>query len=126
MVADHLDSMKSSGDAVDVILVGGGSILLPDRIAGAKKLCKPDHFAVANAIGSAISKVSGAYEKLISYDETPREKALETARAEAVELAVRAGARRETVEIVDVEDVPLQYHTGNTCRVKVMAAGELG
>ena len=71
MVEDHLDSMKSSGDAVDVVLVGGGSILLPDHIAGAKKLYKPDHFAVANAIGSAISKVSGAYEKLISYDETP-------------------------------------------------------
>jgi hypothetical protein len=71
MVEDHLDSMKSSGDAVDVVLVGGGSILLPDRIAGAKKLYKPDHFAVANAIGSAISKVSGAYEKLVSYDETP-------------------------------------------------------
>ena len=45
--------------------------------------------------------------------------------AEAVELAVQAGARRETVEIVDVEDVPLQYHVGNTCRVKVKAAGEL-
>ena len=126
MVEDHLDSMKSSGEAVDVVLVGGGSILLPDHIAGAKKLYKPDHFAVANAIGSAISKVSGAYEKLISYDETPREKALELAKAEAVEMAVQAGALRDTVEIIDVEDVPLQYHVGNTCRVKVKAAGELG
>jgi N-methylhydantoinase A/oxoprolinase/acetone carboxylase beta subunit len=126
MVEDHLDSMKTSGEAVDVVLVGGGSILVPDRIAGAKKLYKPDHFAVANAIGSAISKVSGAYEKLVSYDEIPRETALETAKAEAVELAVRAGALRDTVEIIDVEDVPLQYHVGNTCRVKVKAAGELG
>jgi N-methylhydantoinase A/oxoprolinase/acetone carboxylase beta subunit len=126
MLEEHLDSIKTSGEAVDVVLVGGGSILVPDRIAGARRLYKPEHFAVANAIGSAISKVSGAYEKLVSYDETPREKALETAKHDAIELAVQAGAIRETVEIIDVEDVPLQYHVGNTCRVKVKAAGELG
>jgi N-methylhydantoinase A/oxoprolinase/acetone carboxylase beta subunit len=126
MVEDHLDSMKTSGEAADVVLVGGGSILLPDHIAGARKLYKPDHFAVANAIGSAISKASGAYEKLVSYDEIPREQALEMAKAEAIELAVRAGALRDTVEIIDLEDVPLQYHVGNTCRVKAKAAGELG
>ena len=47
-------------------------------------------------------------------------------RAEAIEMAVQAGALRDTVEIIDVEDVPLQYHVGNTCRLKVKAAGELG
>ena len=29
------------------------------------------------------------------------------------------------VEIIEVEDVPLAYYPGNTCRVKVKAAGEL-
>jgi N-methylhydantoinase A/oxoprolinase/acetone carboxylase beta subunit len=125
MVADHLDSMKTSSEDVDVVLVGGGSILLPSHIGGAKHLYRPDHFAVANAIGSAISKVSGSYEKLVSYDQIPREQALAAAKTEAIELAVQAGARRETVEIIDMEDVPLQYHVGNTCRVKVKAAGEL-
>ena len=33
--------------------------------------------------------------------------------------------KRDTVEIIDVEDVPLQYYPGNTNRVKVKAAGEL-
>ena len=50
---------------------------------------------------------------------------LERAKAEAVELAVAAGAVRESVEIIDVEDVPLQYYPGNTCRVKIKAAGDL-
>ena len=57
----------------------------------------------------------------LNYDETPREQAKE----EAVELAVAAGAIRETVEFIDVEDVPLQYYLGNTCRVKIKAAGDL-
>jgi N-methylhydantoinase A/oxoprolinase/acetone carboxylase beta subunit len=125
MVEDHIDAMKASHDDVDVILVGGGSVLLPNHLAGVKKLIKPKNFAVANAIGAAISKVSGTYEKLISYDETPREKALELARRDAIEMAVQSGAKPETVEIIDVEDVPLQYYPGNTCRVKIKAAGDL-
>ena len=74
---------------------------------------------------SAISKVSGNYEKLVDYLATHREQALEEAKAEAARLAVEAGAVEESVEIIDVEDVPLQYYPGNTNRVKVKAAGDL-
>ena len=61
----------------------------------------------------------------MDYNEIPREQALAQVKAEAVELAVNAGAVRESVEIIDVEDVPLQYYPGNTGRVKVKAAGDL-
>ena len=122
---DALDAMKVSADDVDVILVGGGSIVLPENLTGAKNVTKHENGGVANAIGSAISKVSGTYEHLIDYNEISREEALEKARAEAVELAVAAGAIRETVEIIDAEDVPLQYYPGNTARVKIKAAGDL-
>ena len=125
MVEDSIDAMKVSSADIDVILVGGGSIIIPDQLAGTKSVVKPDYFGTANAIGSAISKVSGTLEQLINYDETPREAALSRARAEAVELAVEAGAVRETVEIIEVEDVPLAYYPGNTNRVKVKAAGDL-
>ncbi len=122
---DSIDAMKVSSEDVDVILVGGGSIVLPEDLAGAKSVTKHEYGGVANAIGSAISKVSGTYEQLIDYNEIPRDEALEKARAEAVELTVAAGAIRETVEIVDAEDVPLQYYPGNTARVKIKAAGDL-
>lgn len=125
LVEDAIDAMKvSSGDS-DVILVGGGSIVLPEDLAGAAQVVKPDHFGCANAIGSAISKVSGTFEKLMNYDELPRDQALAQAKAEAVELAVAAGAVRDTVEIIEVEDVPLAYYPGNTNRVKIKAAGDL-
>lgn len=125
MVEDAIDAMKVSSDDVDVILVGGGSILVPEKLAGAKSVSKPEHFGTANAIGSAISKVSGNFEKLMDYTVTPRDESLEIAKKEAIEMAVAAGAVRETVEIVDMEDVPLQYYPGNTCRVKIKAAGDL-
>ena len=125
LIEDALDAMKLSSDPVDVILVGGGSIVVPERLAGARQVALPQHFGVANAIGSAISKVSGVYEHLVDYNEIPREKALEEARRQAIALAVAAGAVEETVEIIDVEDVPLAYYPGNTCRVKIKAAGDL-
>ena len=32
---------------------------------------------------------------------------------------------RDTVEIIEMEDVPLAYYPGNTNRVKIKAAGDL-
>ncbi len=125
LVENSIDAMKISSDDVDVILVGGGSVILPETLKGAKTVHMPEHFGTANAIGSAISKVSGTYEQLINYDEIPREQALEQAKKDAIELAVTSGARRDTVEIIDIEDVPLAYYPGNTSRVKVKAAGDL-
>lgn len=125
LVEDAIDAMKVSSADSDVILVGGGSIILPEKLAGAANVVKPEHFGCANAIGSAISKVSGTFEKLINYDELPREQALAQAKDEAVEIAVAAGAVRDTVEIIEVEDVPLAYYPGNTNRVKIKAAGDL-
>lgn len=125
LLEDAIDSMKVSNADVDLILVGGGSIILPEKLTGASSVIKPENGGVANAIGSAISKISGNYEGLVDYLATPREQALEEAKREATELAVRAGAIRETVEIIDMEDTPLQYYPGNTNRVKVKAAGDL-
>lgn len=125
LIEDSVDAMKVSNVDVELVLVGGGSIILPDKIAGASKVIKPKHFGCANAIGSAISKVSGTFEKLMNYEELPREESLEKAKSEAIELAVEAGAVRDTVEIIEVEDVPLSYYPGNTNRVKVKASGNL-
>jgi len=125
LAEDGIDSMKISNADIDVILVGGGSIVLPENLMGAKTVSKPNHFGIANAIGSAISKVSGTLEKLVNYDEIPREKALQQAKEAAINIAVESGAVRETVEIIDVEDVPLAYYPGNTNRIKVKAAGDL-
>ena len=125
MVEECLDALKLSNDDVDVILVGGGSIVLPKELAGTAHVYNPEHFGCANAIGAAISKVSGNYEQLIDYNQIPREQALEQARQEAARLAAEAGAIEETIEIIEVEDVPLAYCVGNTCRVRVKAAGDL-
>ena len=124
-VEDAIDSMKLSSNDVTVILAGGGSVIIPSDLKGASEVIVPQYSGCANAIGSAISKVSGYYEKLVSYDEIPREQAIKLATNEAILEAARSGARMDSVEIVEIEDVPLQYYPGNMVRIRIKAAGDL-
>ena len=120
-----IDSMKTGKDDVDVILVGGGSIICPDKLDGTSNVFKPEHSQVANAIGSCISKISGNCEKLLSYNDYKREEAIELTKNEAINNAINAGADKNTIEVIDVEDFPLQYQTNNTYKVKVKVAGDI-
>ena len=61
-------------------MVGGGSVLLGDELPGASELIKPEHFAVANAIGAAIGQIGGEVDRVFALDAVTRAEALETAR----------------------------------------------
>jgi N-methylhydantoinase A/oxoprolinase/acetone carboxylase beta subunit len=54
-----------------------------------------------------------------------RDEAIASAKDEATERAIAAGADRESIQIVDVEDVPLAYLPGNATRIRVKAVGDL-
>ncbi|WP_188206861.1 hydantoinase/oxoprolinase family protein [Alkalibacillus aidingensis] len=124
-VEEAIDRMKTSADPIPVILVGGGSILLPDQLEGASVVHRPNHFGVANAIGSAIAQVSGQIERVFTLDELGREETLELAKKMAKDEAIQAGASPEDLEIVDFEDVPLAYLPGNATKIRAKAAGTL-
>ncbi len=65
MVADAVDRIKTTADPIPVVVVGGGSVLLPDELPGASRLVRPEHFAVANAIGAAIAQVGGEVDRVV-------------------------------------------------------------
>jgi len=125
MIGEAVDRMKTSAEPIPVVVVGGGSVLLGDRLPGASRLVRPDHFAVANAIGAAIAQIGGEVDRIVSLDRVSRARALDDAKGEAVEKAVAAGASPGTVTIVDVEEVPLAYLPSNATRIRVKAVGDL-
>lgn len=124
MTEDALDRMKLARGPEPLIVVGGGSILVDDRLAGASEVLRPKHYEVANAVGAAIAQISGEVDWVAPLAEG-REQILARARAEAVERATANGARADTVRIVEIEDVPVPYMEESMTRVRVKAVGEL-
>lgn len=125
-IAEAIDRVKTMKGEVPLIAVGGGSVLLADRMPGISEVLRPKNYDVANAIGAAIGTVSGQIDRIFSLDRTPRADVINQACDQAKEQAVRAGADPNRVEIIDIEEVPLSYLSNPAMRVRVKAAGPLG
>ena len=126
MLAEAIDRVKTSREDRPLIAVGGGSILVPDRIPGVSEIVRPEHFDAANAVGAAIASVSGQVDRIFHLGPDGRQAILDEARDEARERAVAAGADPGTVQIIEVEEIPLAYLTSPAVRIRVKAAGILG
>ena len=120
-----VDRVKVSQGDVPVVLVGGGNILLGDTLPGASRILRPEHAGVANAIGAAIAQVGGQVERVYALEAGTREEAIADCTSAAIRQAVAAGADPATVEVVEVEEVPLTYIPSNATRVRVKAVGDI-
>ncbi|WP_033292651.1 hydantoinase/oxoprolinase N-terminal domain-containing protein [Amycolatopsis jejuensis] len=120
-----IDQMRVSAEPLPVVAVGGGSILLPDRLPGIGPVTRPGNHAVANAVGAAIAQIGGEVDRVYAIEHDGRSAALEEAKREAVERAIAAGARPSSVTIIDFDEVPLPYLPGNATRIRVKAVGDL-
>ncbi len=126
MLADAVDRIKTARGDQPLVVVGGGSVLVPERIPGVGEIHRPEHFEVANAIGAAIALVSGEVDQIVHPGPGERERVIEELCANAKDRAVQAGADPAAVEVVEIEEVPLAYLTGSATRVRVRAAGAMG
>ena len=124
MLDAAVDRSRISPEPIPVIAVGGGSILVPDRLGGLPVI-RPGHHAVANAIGAAIAQTSGEVDRVYSLDTLSREAALAEAEAEARQKAIASGALPDSIVITEREDVPLAYLRGNATRVRVKVVGDM-
>jgi len=125
MVEVVIDRMKTTSEDMPVITVGGGSILLPDRLKGASEVIKPENLEVANAIGAAISQISGSIDGVFDVAAKGRDAVIAEVKEAALGEAIKAGADAQTVEIVDLEEIPLAYLPSNAVRFRVKAVGKL-
>jgi N-methylhydantoinase A/oxoprolinase/acetone carboxylase beta subunit len=121
---DAIDQMKTSSRPVPVILVGGGHMLLSRPLRGTSEVHRPKHADVANAVGAAISMVSGRVDRLFDFA-AGREKALEQAKEEARAAALAAGAEPGSIDIVEITEMPMTHMRTTAVQVKVRAVGRL-
>ncbi len=116
--------MKTDATPVPLLAVGGGAMLIPPTMPGISQVVHVEHSAVANAVGAAIAQISGETDQI--FRDTQRDAAIKQAREDAVSRAVASGAVRETVRVIEVEDLPLSYLPGNALRVRVRVVGDAG
>ncbi|KAH9941324.1 hydantoinase/oxoprolinase [Epithele typhae] len=125
LLENIIDKMKTSPEDITVLLVGGGSIISPDELAGVKEIIRPPFFGVANAVGAAMAKVAGEIDTIEILAGRDIHTVVEAIKKQAIAKAIAAGADPATVKIVEVTNLPVQYVTNQATRIIVKAAGDL-
>ncbi|KAL3159203.1 hypothetical protein ABBQ32_011184 [Trebouxia sp. C0010 RCD-2024] len=127
MLTQCIDQVKTSAEAVPVIVVGGGAGLCGDALEGAACIVKPSHADVANAVGAAIPQVSGTVDGVFQMGSEGQKRTayLAEAQASAHAKAVQAGADPSTCKVMAVDEIPLAYLPGGVVRLHVKVVGDL-
>lgn len=125
IIDEGIDQMKSSRDAVPVILVGGGAVLVSRSLKTAAEVFRPEYSGVANAIGAANAQVGSESERIVSYRRVPREQVIDEMSAELVEKLIAAGADSKTVKLADVEETAMSYMADDSTRIRLKMVGDL-
>ncbi|KAH9852546.1 DUF917-domain-containing protein [Lenzites betulinus] len=120
-----VDKMKTSPEDITVLLVGGGSIVSPDMLAGVGEIIRPPFFGVANAVGAAMAKVAGEVDTIEYLAGRDVHAVVEEIKVRAIAKAIASGADPATTKIVEVINLPVQYVTNEATRIIVKAAGDL-
>lgn len=121
----HIEMMKPDDTPVPVILVGGGAVLIQGNLPAASEVIRPDNAGVANAIGAAIAQVGGEAECMLSYRAISRDQAIFNVTQLATDKAVAAGANKNTVRTIDIEETEVPYMEGDMRRVRVKVVGDI-
>ncbi|KAF3015963.1 hypothetical protein E8E14_012666 [Neopestalotiopsis sp. 37M] len=127
MIESAVEFTKTKPTDARVILVGGGSFVLPDveQLKGVSALVRPKYYEVANAIGAAIAKVSGRVDRMIIPKQQSVDELVKEGKHEAIRLCREAGGRADSAEIVDLEIIPETYTFDGSFRLLVRAVSDI-
>ncbi|KAJ6127033.1 hypothetical protein N7523_002645 [Penicillium sp. IBT 18751x] len=125
-IEELVDRTKIQKGDVDVLIVGGGApIVKTDKpLSGVRIARTVKGGEVANAVGAAISRVSGVIDTVVDTSNQTIKQAQEAVSKTAVEKSIANGAKPETVQVVEVTMLPIQYVEAKA-RILVRAIGEL-
>lgn len=125
IVADAVARARSSGEAMPVLAVGGGSVLMAEEVDGLPVI-RPPHFDLANAVGAAIAQISGEVSRIVPVSAgLTRDEAIAQVTEEATKVAIARGADPGSITVLSKSDVPLSYLPGNNLSISVTVVGDL-
>ena len=72
-----------------------------------------------------MAQAGGEIDKIYSYNDIGRDKAIDLAKKDAVNRAIQAGAIQNTISIIELEEIPLSYLPSGAVRLHVKAVGDI-
>lgn len=148
LIEDSIIASKTKIEKATVLLVGGGSFILPDRVEGTDTIVRPPFYQVANAVGAAVSypfairyletqfgnlnstatqigKISSTFDRFIIPGDRSVRDIVADGKRRAIAMCERAGGDPSDVEIVDLEAIPEPYAMDGTFRLVVRAVSSI-
>ncbi|ODV96999.1 hypothetical protein PACTADRAFT_79427 [Pachysolen tannophilus NRRL Y-2460] len=125
-----VDKLRTSPDPLPLILVGGGSFIIPHdkvKVEGVSLILRPQFYQVANAIGAAMGKLSSDIHHVQVVDNAStaeREKIVSELVEKCTDQIVKKGAVRKSVEVVDISVEPVPY-VDKTFSFKIQVVGDV-
>ncbi|KAK6199903.1 uncharacterized protein RJT21DRAFT_37566 [Scheffersomyces amazonensis] len=126
MLETIIDRMRTSPEPLPVLLVGGGSFIVPTELEGASAVHRPPFYSVANAIGAAMSKISGTINliKVLPAGTISKEDFLKQCIEDAKDIAQKRGALRDSTVVIEMSHDPIPY-IADTFQFHVKVVGEV-
>ncbi|CAO1613722.1 unnamed protein product [Sympodiomycopsis kandeliae] len=120
-----INRMKTTPEPATLILVGGGSVIAPSSYEGVGQVIRPALAECANAIGAACARVAGVVDTIVNVPPGGWESVVDRLKKDVIARAINAGASEQSVEVVEIENMPIQYVTTGATRVILKAVGDL-
>jgi len=125
-IEEAIDKMKTTAEPVPAIFIGGGALVVPKTgISGVSEVVSPDHFEVGGAVGTTIAEIGAYAEGVVDLEVEDRDNAIKRVTDHAIENAVKAGAIRETTEVIDIEEIPFTYMPGKREKIRIRVKGKV-
>ncbi|KAJ5759406.1 hypothetical protein N7520_006562 [Penicillium odoratum] len=125
-IEELVDRTKIQKGDIDVLIVGGGAPIIQtdEPLAGVRMVRTVKGGEVANAVGAAISRVSGVIDTVVDTSNQTIKEAQDVVVALAIQKAIKNGARSDTIQVAEITMLPIQYVDAKA-RIVVGAVGEL-
>lgn len=124
-IADAITLVRGEMQDLPCVLVGGGAPIIEKSLRklvhNLRELDETRSYGIANALGAIHSEVSGASDRIISFDD--RERLLPELIDLAKERAIAKGAAREEVRVGDIIFTPFAYSKDRLAKITISVAG---
>ncbi len=125
-IKEKVTRLELNSEGLPVVLVGGGSTLLGNRLFGKyKRVYHPSGHHISNAVGACYAPLSAQTDKVFWLKSQTKEEIIELEKEKLFRQLFQKGAVKETIKIVSIEEFPFDYFKGEVLRIRIKALGEL-